>query len=96
MLSVWKYHLDMVVEQVVEMPCFADLLDVQEQDGRLVMWAIVSTDMTAYARVRVHLIGTGHPMPESLEKHARARYLGTAQHTATGLVLHCFYEVLPP
>lgn len=87
MRSVWKYPLRVADTQVVDLPTGAEPLAVQAQDGSLVLWAAVDTDIKEVAPVRLCVFGTGEQIEEdwlSLE------HLATVQ--MDGLVWHVFRE----
>lgn len=60
---VWKFPLEMLVDQTVDMPAGAVLLHAAVQRPRawnLVVWALVDPDAPTVAR-RVSVVGTGVP-----------------------------------
>ena len=73
MNSIWKFELEIVNLQEVEMPQVAQLMTVQGQHGKLCLWAAVHTDSPLKKR-KIEVMGTG----ESFEKAPRT-YIGTAQ-----------------
>jgi len=87
-MVIYKYTLDRVARfQTLRIPFGKNtkLLGVQEQDDRMVLWAIVNTD----DRERELMIGiyyTGVDVPHNILED---EYLGTVQ-MANGIVYHCF------
>ena len=58
-LVVWKFHLSVITNQTIRIPIGADLLGVQVQDNRPVLYALV--DQTAdNIDVEFVTLGTGH------------------------------------
>ena len=59
-MVIWKYPLDRMEDQDLLMPVGAEILCVQEQDDKVVMW--VKVDPDAKKRFRhVKIVGTGEP-----------------------------------
>lgn len=85
-LSIWKYPLKLTDEQIIEMPAGTPL-SVGEQDGQLMLWALVEPDKPMLAR-RIRIIGTGHPIDG---ERVLGSFLGTIQSNL-GLVWHIFWS----
>lgn len=86
MFAVWKYELKVDDgPQIINMPAFAQVLTVQEQHGRLMLWAKVNTTVKLDQRV-FHVVGTGHPH----DWMAEADYIGTLQAMNGTLIWHVF------
>ncbi|HUV52905.1 MAG TPA: hypothetical protein VMW64_07505 [Dehalococcoidia bacterium] len=63
MKAIWKYPLEMIDKQTLELPEGAQILSVANQRETLCIWALV--DPSPYARKEKRTIiikGTGHPM----------------------------------
>ena len=84
--TIYKYELDIVDEQVVELPYSHRILCVGNQRGVLCMWARVDPITRAVKR-KIIIKGTGHPFTESQEA---GKYVGTAIFDDLGLVWHVF------
>lgn len=57
-MKIWKYELQDIPEQRIEMPFRARMLTVQNQDDRICLWAIV--DPTLHKVLRdIIVVGTG-------------------------------------
>ncbi len=83
-MKIWKYQLDIVPEQQIQMPFGARMLTVQNQDDKICLWAIV--DPTSYKVFRdISIIGTGIEVDYN---SLRGDYLGTVQ--ILSLVWHVF------
>lgn len=85
--KIWKYHLTPDNEQHVEMPEGARILDIQVQENRPVVWALVDTDAPKEL-VRFYMIGTGEEICEDTSKLC---YVGTFQ--VAHFVFHVFTSV---
>jgi len=87
--KIYKYELSFENRTFVRMPEKSEIMDIQIQDGKPVMWAMVETDSKEIV-VRINSLFTGQGM--QLES-TRNEYLATIQHE--GLVYHFFmnYEV---
>lgn len=82
--TIWKYDVGVPgVPFAHLMPDAALPLDVQVQDGRIVMWLGVNPDLPRVTR-RFVALGTGWQVPEECEYG----YIGTVQQD--GLVWHVF------
>lgn len=84
MKSIWKFSLDIVHIQTIEMPAGAEILCTQVQGGVLCIWALVDPRAKLECRV-LNVIGTGHPVDDAPKK-----YIGTAQMSDGRLVWHVF------
>lgn len=87
MRKIFKYPLETVGLQEVEIPEDAQILSVQEQHGFLCLWALVDPDKTKEKK-RIFLAGTGHPISEDID----LKFIGTVQVPQTDLVWHLFEE----
>lgn len=84
MKSIWKYELEPVEEQVINIPGGIPLsVGVQGHNESLVMWAEVVTGAME-RKIRVVIRGTGHD-----KKNSDGKFLGTVQ-MPSGLVWHVF------
>ena len=72
--SVFKYALEIVHYQSVDMPHNAQILCVQPQRGKPCIWALVNPTNPVKAR-RFHIVETGH----LIEDGDSERYVGTVQ-----------------
>jgi hypothetical protein len=59
---IFKYSLDLVEKQKIEMPTNAKILSVQDQRGTICIWAEVG-DYTETGRT-FRIVGTGHQIPD--------------------------------
>lgn len=82
MYAIWKYKID--GDNIVLMPRGAQILDMQNQNDNVVIWALVDTANPPEER-RFRIFGTG----QSMENHPGA-YIGTAQSHSGNIVLHVF------
>jgi hypothetical protein len=85
LITVRKYPLELIDLQTLDMPEGAQLLAVQVQHERPMLWAKVDTDKPSNQRL-IRLVGTGNPMPDT---HL-GPYLDTIQMHGGRLVLHAF------
>ena len=86
MKSIWKFPLQVMDSQEIEMPSHAQVLTVQVQGEQPCLWAIVTPYAPKVTRT-VRIYGTGHPAPDDL---SRADYVGTFQLMGGGLIFHVF------
>jgi len=83
MKRIFKYPLDVVDFQVVNMPKDAELLDVQVQNNGLQLWALVEPSAEKVDRV-IAIVGTGNPYPEQAEPDRVQGYKGDKPLTTIG------------
>lgn len=81
---IFKYELDLGNETFLRMPEVSEILDIQIQDGRPVMWAIVEPD-TKEIVVKINAYYTGEYLNNA---DMEDEYISTIQHE--GLVYHYF------
>ena len=86
MRKIWKWELEIKDDQVITAPLGGlEYLDVQEQDGKLCLWGVV-TDWETMGAYTIYIFGTGHPIPNYLDTNT---YIGTVV-MSNGLVWHVF------
>lgn len=61
--TIWKYELEITDEQTINIPEGSVILDVLDQNGTLVLYAMVNPQHP-HAEHTVRIVGTGHPLPE--------------------------------
>ncbi len=84
-MTIWKFPLLTITPQSIMMPKGAQILSCQMQGVVPCLWAIVDPDAALEART-VHIIGTGHRVPMSLQ------FVSTIQMAGGSLILHIFVE----
>ena len=82
--KIYKYVLDILDVQDIEMPAGAKILCVENVNDTECMWVRVKTDAKMETR-RVLIVGTGHPL-----NVGTAKYVGTAPTVGGRLVWHVF------
>jgi len=85
MKTIYKYPLEVIDSQEVELPVTAVVLSVQVQNGKPFLWALVDTTFDTEKRI-IHIYGTGHPIEKV------HRYVNTFQMMNGQLVFHVFQE----
>lgn len=88
MKRIFKYSLEILDRQEVELPAGAKILSVQAQNGLPQIWAMVDDSQVKTDMVHIRIIGTGYEIPDadSLE------YIGTVQLINGECVFHVFKE----
>ena len=84
MRKIYKYELPVDGGIITIKQCIIKILNIQEQNGVPMMWAIVDPDDEVVEPLIIIAIGTGWELPTGLED-----YLGTAQDEY-GFVWHYF------
>lgn len=85
MKTIWKYDLQITSRQTLLMPRGSVPLSVQQQNGRLCLWAVVDPSAPMVGR-DIQILGTGNPV----RADAVLAFLGTVQMQEGALVLHVF------
>ena len=89
MRIIYKYALAIQDEQLINMPKFAQILDVQVQSGVPCIWAFIDTDEERISR-KIITYGTGEDVSGDFLRVPSRTYLATYQLTEEGLVFHVF------
>ena len=84
MRKIYKYELPIDGGIITIKQCIIKILNIQEQNGVPMMWAIVDPDNEVVESLEIIAIGTGWELPTGLDD-----YLGTAQDEY-GFVWHYF------
>jgi len=86
--TVFKYSLEIVGKQVLNLPKHPELLCVREQYGSLVLYAEVSKGVRDYEDITIIIIGTGHAVPNE-----NLVYIDTVLTDNGALVWHVYKQV---
>ncbi len=87
MVRIFKYPIALEDEQLVKMPHNAKILSVQEQKGKICLWAMIAGGLPSTCERKIFIYGTGH----EIKYPERKAYIGTVQQGP--LVWHVFEEV---
>lgn len=85
-MNIYKYPIKVTDWQFVDMPKGAKILTVQMQHETPCIWAMVDPQVNPYVARKIHIYGTGHEIPDTLNLD----YIGTFQMHDGYLVLHAF------
>lgn len=85
MRTVYKYPLEIADVQTVHMPRRAVILTVQNQGGKLCLWAELDNQEKVCERT-IEIFGTGHQI-SAVDNRV---YIGTAQQLNGALVWHVY------
>lgn len=90
MKKIFKYRLPIDSKTITITANVIKWLDIQEQDGWPVIWAVIDEDNTVYPPSEYEIVawGTGWEFPDELN---HCRYMGTAQD-GYGDVWHYFMQ----
>jgi len=88
MNEIWKYKLEVVDNQTIELPINSGILSLQIQHGEPCIWVAVDLDETESKEVEFITIGTGNAF-DIKNKH----FLGTYQLHKGALVFHVFIKI---
>jgi len=91
MKKVYKYTILRTSQSTVEdhllLPRGAQILSVAEQRDEIVLYAVTDNLQTEYENYRIHIAGTGHPLPDDIDT---ARFLGTVNLMEGSLMFHVY------
>ena len=87
MRTIWKFELETIDRQTVDLPKCAEILTVQTQRERPCLWAMVNPGADKEPR-KFEIYGTGHIVPYDLVEDRK--YIGTFQLQEGDLVFHLF------
>ena len=85
MKRIFKFSLEVTDEQWIPLQKGADLLCVQAQNGKPVLYATIDDEESQIERVQILTHGTGHLTSGNI-----GQYLGTYQLRDGEFVGHCF------
>jgi hypothetical protein len=87
---IWKYPVDIIDKQIIEMPQVAKILcvQIQGQSEEIFIWAEVITENNKLEKRIIRVFGTGTDIPEFIN----LKYMGTIQERNFS-VYHFFEEV---
>ena len=75
MKTIYKYEIELVDNQSIEMPKGAEVLSVQVQNNKPCLWAIVETERPTERKL-FKIAGTGNPFDTNLHRY---KCIGTFQ-----------------
>ena len=87
-MTTWKYKLEMVDAQDIDIVKGGKILCVANQCGKVVIYVFVDQDETRRERMRVFIAGTGHPRDDI----DGTKYIGTLLFHGGAEVYHFFVE----
>lgn len=88
MKTVWRFQLQLIDEQEIEMPKGAVPIKVGSMENEPCLWALVD-DSLEYKKYKIYMFGTGHSIPAYLN----IDYLGSSKITKfDDLIFHVFIE----
>ena len=89
-MRIYKYPLKITDIQTVRMPKGAKILSVQEQHGKVCVWALVDPDERIVDKT-ILIIGTGNPIDDiDLDDYY---FLNTVQSGGEPLIWHVFVKI---
>ncbi len=86
METVWKFALETIDDQYIDMPVGAKILCVQTQGNKPCLWARVDSESKFRLR-RFRVVGTGDSLP-----NIPMDYIGTYQLYSGQCVFHVFEQ----
>lgn len=87
-MTIWKFPLKIIDEQIIMMPRINKIISVQVQQKVPCLWAIVNPDDSLKIPVKIVIIGTGHIHPSFMDMD----FIGSIQLHEGNLVLHVFKD----
>ena len=86
--SIWKFQLEVLDMQEVQMPKGAKILTAQAQGDIPCLWAEVDAEEKVMEIRTIEIIGTGHTVED-----ANRQYIGTVQLYLGAFIWH-IYELV--
>ena len=87
MFTIHKLYLADTPEQLIELPCGMEILDIQLQGSNWMIWYRFNKEMLQKNKWRIYRIGTGHDAPDHSAKHVSTIQVGP-------FVWHFFAEMM--
>lgn len=84
--KIFKYELYLLSRQVISIPIGAAILDVQSQNEKICLWAMVDETIKTELRT-IDVIGTGQAF-KPINPDQNRQHIGSVQHF--GMVWHIF------
>jgi len=87
--EIWKFELDMIESDTIDMPIGAEILTVQAQNGFPCLWALVDPLTLTEKRFFEEKVATVYSLKSDIDRV----YLGTYKLYNGSLVFHVFEKV---
>lgn len=84
---IWKFQLQIIDRQPVEMPEGSQVLSVDEQNGGICLWVLCDPEKALEEKI-FHIHGTGN----TVDDNVTGDFIGTVQTHSGKLVWHVFHE----
>jgi len=84
-MVVYKYNLEITDTQTLHLPKNVDILSVENQNGYLVLYALVNEQEKIFEYVDISVIGTGHQI-----SFTTYTFIGTVSFSGGTLMFHVF------
>jgi hypothetical protein len=85
--AIWKFTLELIDDQEIEMPLGSIILSTALQHGRIQLWVMVDTQIRDKEKRQIAIVGTGHEMSSFT---ASGKFIGTAITETGHFVWHVF------
>ena len=87
MKTIYKFHIEIIGEQVLMIPKNHELLTIQSINNEVYIYYMVDP-YDAKSPINIQIFGTGQPIEDSAINHSK--YIGTVQTNNGGLIWHIF------
>ena len=64
--AIHRFRVARTGRQVIEVPGYLEKLDVQVHGDDMGLWCMVAVPSTETVSLLLHIVGTGHPVPEGV------------------------------
>lgn len=91
-MKIFKYELEVINSQTLQLPADAVILSVKNQNEKICLWAIVDPDSNKLQDRRIRLFGTGHTFPDAYEEEFK--FIGTVVQMGGQFVWHVFEDLI--
>lgn len=88
-VTIWKFPLQLLAVQTVQMPRGSKIIHVDFQDGGVMLWALVDPDKPHCSR-RIDIAGTGHTLRHPTITEGVRDHIGSVLQNEGQFVWHVF------
>ena len=83
---IYKYTLEIIPHQEIEIPGFEHILDIAEQGKDICMWVVCDPEKE-HIKVPIHIAGTGQEPPFEYPRH----HIKTVVMQSSPFVWHVYF-----
>ena len=88
-VKIFKYKIELIGKQEIELPYGARILSVINQQGNIVLYALIDPELPVIHTHEIRIIGTGNEVTFETSDYT---FLGTVSIIRGELIWHVFYK----